>query len=97
MKRFLIIVLAGFTISFLATIASIGKTAKNQTTINTRLISTPPAASGEIPQTQKQPLATSSGQPFGVGQFCGGIGNISCPPGLVCRKEQENSGFCQPK
>ncbi|MBI3385166.1 hypothetical protein HY030_03175 [Candidatus Gottesmanbacteria bacterium] len=97
MKRFFIIVLAGFTIGFLATIASIGTTPKKHIPVDTPFITTPPPASGEIPATKEQPVATSSDQPFGVGQFCGGIGNISCPPGLVCRKEQETSGFCQPK
>lgn len=97
MKRFLIIILVGFTVGFFATMASIGKSANKQINLKAPLITTPPPASKEITTAPDQPVATSSNQLFGVGQFCGGIGNISCPPGLVCRKEQEESGFCQPK
>ncbi len=97
MRRFLVVLSVGFIVGFLATISSVGKTVKNQTLVDIPLITTSPVASGEIPITKEQPLDSSSGLPFGVGQFCGGIGNISCPSGLVCRKEQEDSGFCQPR
>lgn len=99
MKRlFVVLVFLGFLLGFISALFYFSFKA------NTGIKQEQPTKNSITPNTSPPPTSAidqeSSGSGktiFGIGQLCGGVGNIPCPPELFCQKEDNSegsSGFC---
>ncbi len=109
MKKFLLLMMVGLLVGFCLGGVLIPKilTNKPAAVVAIKITATPsitPTPTPSLPQStssgeKKVKEATSSSKKiFGVGQLCGGVGKIPCPPELICvtdPSDTSSSGFCQ--